>query len=114
MLSLIALCAMLLSPRPFRVEASGRAGAQLVRRCLTHLLPVRPTYVGELDLTSQGAPWSVSFGEVESKGGIWGGGSASRRLVATFDIFLAFSLQGDKMLPFRLASSNVPHAESLQ
>src|SRR5438552_3981131 len=42
MLSLIRLCsAMLLSPRPFRVEVSGRAVAQPVRRCITYLLPVK-------------------------------------------------------------------------
>src|SRR5215472_15166110 len=55
--------AMLLSPQPFRVEVSGRAGAQPVRRCITHLLPVRPTYVGRTNLTSQGAPKSVTRGE---------------------------------------------------
>src|SRR5262249_20753095 len=54
--------AMLLSPHPFRVEVSGRAVAQSVRRCITHLLPVRPTYVGRTDLTSQGAPKRVPFG----------------------------------------------------
>jgi hypothetical protein len=54
---------MLLSPQPFRVEVSGRAVAQPVRRCITHLLPVRPTCVGRTNLTSQGAPKSVTHGE---------------------------------------------------
>ena len=47
----------------FRAVTCRRAAAQSVRRCMTHLLPVRPTYVGRTDLTSQGAPKSVSFGE---------------------------------------------------
>jgi hypothetical protein len=55
--------ALLLSPLPFRAEVSGRAIAQPLRRCLTHLLPVRPTCVGRTDLTSQGAPRSVTTGE---------------------------------------------------
>ena len=55
---------MLLSPRPFRAEVSGRAIAQPVRRCMTHLLPVRPTSVGRTDLTSQGAPKKFSPGEL--------------------------------------------------
>ena len=54
--------AMLCSPHPFRVEVSGRAGAQPVRRCITHLLPVRPAYAGRTDLTSQGAPKRFSPG----------------------------------------------------
>jgi hypothetical protein len=54
---------MLLSPHLFRVEVSGRAIAPPVRRCITHLLPVRPTNVGRTNLTSQGAPMSVTRGE---------------------------------------------------
>ena len=54
--------AMLLSPQPFRVEVFGRAVTQPVRRCITHLLPVRPTSVGRTDLTSQGAPRRFSPG----------------------------------------------------
>ena len=54
---------MLLSPQPFRVEVSGSVVAQPVRRCITHLLPVRPTCVGRTNLTSQGAPRSVLLGE---------------------------------------------------
>ena len=59
--------AMLLSPQPFRVKVSGGAGAPPVRRCLTHLLPVRPTSVGRTDLTSQGAPRSVTHGEPDDR-----------------------------------------------
>ena len=59
--------AMLLSPQPFRVEVSGRDVAQPVRRCMTHLLPVRPTSVGRTNLTSQGAPRSVPFGEPDDR-----------------------------------------------
>jgi hypothetical protein len=54
---------MLLSPQSFRMEVSGRVCAQPVRRCITHLLPVRLTYVGRTNLTSQGAPKRVRFGE---------------------------------------------------
>ena len=54
--------ALLWSPRPFRAEVSGRAIAQPVRRCMTHLLPVRPTSVGRTDLTSHGAPKRFSSG----------------------------------------------------
>jgi hypothetical protein len=56
--------AMLLSPEPFRVEVSGRTEAQPVRRCITHLLPVRPAYAGRTNLTSQGAPRRVTRGEL--------------------------------------------------
>src|SRR6516165_6714319 len=56
--------ALLWSPQPFRVEVSGRDAAQPVRRCITHLLPVRPTCVGRTNLTSQGAPKRVPLGEL--------------------------------------------------
>jgi hypothetical protein len=46
---------------------SGRAVAQSVRRCITHLLPVRPTCVGRTNLTSQGAPRSVTTGEPDDR-----------------------------------------------
>src|SRR6516164_6293941 len=50
-------------PNPFEWRCPGELIVQPVRRCITHLLPVRPTRVGRTDLTSQGAPRSVSFGE---------------------------------------------------
>jgi hypothetical protein len=54
--------AMLLSPS---LSGGGvrESVAQPVRRCITHLLPVRPTCVGRTNLTSQGAPKRVSRGE---------------------------------------------------
>src|SRR6516225_3559556 len=51
-------------PNPFEWRCPGELIVQPVRRCITHLLPVRPTSVGRTDLTSQGAPRSVSFGEL--------------------------------------------------
>ena len=56
--------AILLSPQLFRVKVSERALAQLVRQCITHLLPVRPTGVGRTDLAARGVPKSVSLGEL--------------------------------------------------
>jgi hypothetical protein len=57
---------MLLSPPPFRGKVSGRAGAQPVRRCITYLLPVGPTFVGRTTLASQDAPRSVTTGELNA------------------------------------------------
>ena len=56
MLGLIRLMLPCYYPQPFRVGVLGRIAAQPVRRCLTHLLPGRPTFVGGPDLTSHNTP----------------------------------------------------------